>query len=52
MNRKFAANVALLVASVLVGGSLSACNTVKGAGQDMKSAGKAIEKKAENEKTY
>jgi predicted small secreted protein len=37
---------------LLLGGSLSACNTVKGAGQDIKSAGKAIENKAEEKKSY
>ena len=52
MNRKFAATIALLAVSLLLGGNLSACNTIKGAGQDMKSAGKAIENKAEEKKTY
>lgn len=52
MNRKSAMTIALLAISLLLGGSLNACNTVKGAGQDMKSAGKAIENKAETEKTY
>ena len=33
-------------------GGLSACNTVKGAGQDLKSAGQAIERKAEEKKHY
>jgi len=33
-------------------GSLSACNTVKGAGQDIKAAGQAIERKAEQKKHY
>jgi len=42
----------LLGLSFLLGGSLSACNTVKGAGQDIKSVGKAIENKAEQKKSY
>ncbi|HRD66100.1 MAG TPA: entericidin A/B family lipoprotein [Candidatus Competibacter sp.] len=37
---------------VLLGINLSACNTVKGAGQDIKSAGQAIERKAEATKSY
>ena len=31
---------------------LSGCNTIKGAGQDIKAAGDAIEDKAEDKKTY
>lgn len=42
----------LLGLSLFLSGALSACNTVKGAGQDIKSAGKGIEKKAEEEKSY
>lgn len=47
-----------LVAALLMGAipflavGVSGCNTVKGAGQDVKSAGKAIEKKADEEKSY
>ena len=37
---------------ILAGSSLSGCNTVKGAGQDVKSAGQAIERKAEEKKSY
>ncbi len=33
-------------------GGLSGCNTVKGAGQDIKSAGQAIGRKAEQKKHY
>lgn len=53
MNRK-----SILVALLLLGafpalaGGLSACNTVKGAGQDIKAAGQAIERKAEQKKHY
>ncbi len=45
---------ALLLLGVLpaLAGGLSACNTVKGAGQDLKSAGQAIERKAEEKKHY
>ena len=32
--------------------SLSACNTVKGAGQDIKSAGQAIARTAQHAKPY
>lgn len=39
---------ALLALSVL----LTACNTISGAGQDLEAAGEAIEKKAEEKKTY
>jgi predicted small secreted protein len=53
MNRK-SLILALMMALplALLGGGLSGCNTVKGAGQDVKSAGKAIENKAEEKKTY
>ncbi len=36
----------------LLAGGLCACNTVKGAGQDLKAAGQAIERKAEQKKRY
>jgi predicted small secreted protein len=42
----------LLGAVPMLAGSLSACNTVKGAGQDLKSAGQAIERTAEQKKHY
>ena len=42
--------VCALAATLLLG--LSGCNTVKGAGQDVKSAGQAIERKAEEKKSY
>ncbi|MDG4551920.1 MAG: entericidin A/B family lipoprotein [Candidatus Contendobacter sp.] len=53
MNRK-SIRVALLLlgAFALLAGGLSACNTVKGAGQDLKAAGQAIERKAEQKKRY
>ena len=40
------------VSLCLTGAGLSGCNTVKGAGQDLKSAGQAIERKAEKTKSY
>ena len=42
----------LLGALPVFAGGLSACNTVKGAGQDLKSTGQAIERKAEEKKHY
>lgn len=42
MSKKIAA--ALLLSSVI---ALSACNTVEGAGKDVQSAGKAVEKSAD-----
>jgi predicted small secreted protein len=43
--------LSLFAASLcLTGAGLSGCNTVKGAGQDLKSAGQAIERKARAEK--
>ncbi len=42
----------LLGASPMLAGTLGGCNTVKGAGQDIKSAGQAIERKAEQKKRY
>jgi predicted small secreted protein len=38
--------------SLLLAGNLSACNTVKGAGQDIKAVGRTIESKAEEKKSY
>ena len=42
----------LLVATLVLQMNLTACNTIKGAGQDVKAAGSAIEKSAEKAKTY
>ena len=39
----------LLILVVLFSFSLTACNTIKGAGQDIKSAGKAIEEAASDD---
>jgi len=39
-----------VVISVLCIGLLAACNTVKGMGQDVKSAGQAIENSSDNTK--
>lgn len=47
------ARALLLPVLVSVGAlSLAACNTVAGIGEDMESAGDAIEDKAEKEKRY
>lgn len=52
MKRLSAITLLLLGAIPFLAGGLSGCNTVKGAGQDVKAAGKAIEHKAEKEKEY
>ena len=53
MKHKPASLILLLSASLcLASAGLSGCNTVKGAGQDLKSAGQAIERKAEQKKHY
>ena len=52
MKQKPIALTVMLAVSLALGGSLSACNTVKGAGQDIKAAGKGIENKAEEKKPY
>lgn len=52
MNRKsIRMTLLLLGAFALLAGGLSACNTVKGAGQDLKAAG-GVERKAEQKKRY
>jgi len=52
MKRTFTTAILLLGALLLTASALSGCNTVKGAGQDLKSAGQAIERKAEQKKSY
>ncbi len=53
MKHKSAGSILLLSVSLcLIGVSLVGYNTVKGAGQDLKSAGQAIERKAEQKKSY
>ena len=53
MNRAYILAIPFVLGAFLVlAGSLSACNTVKGAGQDIKAAGQAIERKAEQKKHY
>ncbi|TAL02492.1 MAG: entericidin A/B family lipoprotein [Rhodospirillaceae bacterium] len=42
--------VALLTCAAIAVGALSACNTISGAGKDIKSAGKAIEKAGDQNK--
>jgi len=44
--------LAALLALVGLGVAVSACNTIEGAGKDIKAAGGAIEKSAEKTKTY
>lgn len=39
-----------LTALVIAGGSVAACNTVEGAGQDIQAGGKAIERTAQDVK--
>lgn len=41
---------AAAVIALLLGTSVAACNTIEGAGQDMQSGGKAIERKADDAK--
>ena len=53
MKQKSIRLILLLAAALsLIGTSLSGCNTVQGAGQDMKSAGQSIEDTAEENKSY
>jgi len=42
--------IVVLAAAAIAVATLSACNTVEGAGQDIKSAGKAIENTADDAK--
>ena len=42
----------LLATLLLLGAGLGGCNTIEGAGKDVKAAGGAIEKAAEKTKTY
>lgn len=42
--------IATVLAAALLSASVVACNTVEGAGQDMQSGGKAIERKANDAK--
>lgn len=42
----------LTAALCLISTGISGCNTVKGAGQDMQSAGQSIEDTAEKNKNY
>ena len=38
------------IAAVLLATSVTACNTIEGAGEDMQSGGKAVERKANDAK--
>jgi len=42
--------MALIAGAAVLAMALSACNTVEGAGRDIKSTGKAIEKSADDNK--
>ena len=48
MTKKMAALAVLLGFAI----ALAACNTIEGAGKDVKAAGQGIEKAAEKSKTY
>ena len=52
MKRLSAITLLLLGVVPFLAGGISGCNTVKGAGQDIKATGKAIENKADKEKEY
>jgi predicted small secreted protein len=41
-----------LVVLLLAGAALAGCNTIEGAGKDVKAAGGAVEKAAKSTKTY
>jgi predicted small secreted protein len=46
-------NLFLLTLTLLfVGATLAGCNTIEGAGKDVKAAGGAVEKAAKSTKTY
>ena len=42
----------LWLTCLLLGAAVAGCNTIEGAGKDVKAAGGAIEKAAEKTKTY
>jgi entericidin B len=44
--------IVLLLALSLLGLAVAACNTLEGAGKDVKAAGGAVEKAASKSKTY
>jgi entericidin B len=52
MKCAFITAVPLLGVLLLAASVLSGCNTIKGAGQDLKSAGQAIERTAQKSKPY
>lgn len=52
MYRKLLQILCMLTATLALQLNLAACNTIQGAGKDIKSAGGAIEKKAEEKKSY
>lgn len=42
--------VTFFIGATIAAGALAACNTIEGAGQDIKSTGKAIERTADENK--
>ena len=42
----------LLVTLLLLGAAVAGCNTIEGAGKDVKAAGGAVEKAAKSTKSY
>ena len=42
----------LTLTLLIVGAALNGCNTIEGAGKDVKAAGGAVEKAAKSTKTY
>ncbi len=43
----FTRNLAIALATLIAAGSMTACNTIEGAGKDIKAGGTAIEREAD-----
>ena len=52
MHNKIMRLLTLLLSVLVLQISLVGCNTMQGAGEDVKAAGSAVEKKAKEEKSY
>lgn len=52
MKTKIFSLIALAAVFLILQLGLTACNTIRGAGEDIEAAGNAIEKKAREHKTY
>ena len=50
MNHRYTLRTLLALAAAVVGLTLSACNTMEGAGRDIKAGGKALENSASKNK--